>query len=111
MAESSIDKQLTIPSPHVGEGKDGGSPLTPPSPTWREGEVIYILSLLIRMYQWQAPFWGPRCRFYPSCSEYMRDALQEFGFWTGLKLGTLRILKCHPWHPGGVDFIRTSHGK
>jgi uncharacterized protein len=72
--------------------------------------VTRVLCWLIRIYQWQSPFWGARCRFYPSCSQYMREALETFGFWKGLPLGAARLLRCHPWHPGGVDFVKT-HGK
>ena len=43
------------------------------------------------------------CRFVPSCSEYVRQAVQDHGFLRGLGLGIRRILKCHPWHPGGHD--------
>jgi putative membrane protein insertion efficiency factor len=44
-----------------------------------------------------------RCRFFPSCSEYALQAFESKGFWKGLGFGLLRILKCHPWHPGGFD--------
>lgn len=43
------------------------------------------------------------CRFQPTCSCYMREALLRYGFFTGLKLGLLRILRCHPWHRAGYD--------
>jgi putative component of membrane protein insertase Oxa1/YidC/SpoIIIJ protein YidD len=41
----------------------------------------------------------------------MTDALITAGFTKGLAMGFWRILKCHPWHPGGVDLVRTTHGK
>ncbi len=46
---------------------------------------------------------GAGCRFHPSCSEYARLALLEHGLWTGLRLATARLLRCHPFHPGGYD--------
>ncbi|OGR90434.1 MAG: membrane protein insertion efficiency factor YidD [Elusimicrobia bacterium RIFCSPLOWO2_01_FULL_59_12] len=67
--------------------------------------IVRLLRGLIRAYQWQSPVWGTRCRFYPSCSEYMREALEVSGAWKGLWQGSIRILKCHPWHPGGYDPI------
>ncbi|PZP88373.1 MULTISPECIES: membrane protein insertion efficiency factor YidD [Lawsonella] len=45
----------------------------------------------------------PTCRFQPTCSAYALEALQVHGFFRGLWLSTIRILKCAPWHPGGYD--------
>jgi putative membrane protein insertion efficiency factor len=59
---------------------------------------------LIRAYQIViAPILPPACRFDPSCSEYMRQAIDKFGVARGAYLGAKRILRCHPWHPGGAD--------
>ena len=46
---------------------------------------------------------GMRCRFEPSCSHYMADAIKEWGIFTGLWLGTKRIFRCHPWGGHGID--------
>lgn len=46
---------------------------------------------------------GPVCRFEPSCSQYMIEALRKYGPLGGLRRGCARILRCHPWHPGGYD--------
>jgi putative membrane protein insertion efficiency factor len=74
--------------------------------------VVRFLRALIRGYQLGvSPLGGRRCRFYPTCSSYVDEALQTFGVWKGLRVGLVRILKCHPWHPGGVDLIEVSHGK
>jgi putative membrane protein insertion efficiency factor len=60
---------------------------------------------LIWLYQWTlGPLIGNRCRFYPSCSNYSKEALQKYGTLKGLWLTIKRIGRCHPWHPGGVDF-------
>jgi len=50
-----------------------------------------------------SPLLPPACRFTPTCSEYTLQALKKYGFFKGLGLGVKRILKCHPWHPGGYD--------
>jgi putative membrane protein insertion efficiency factor len=64
-----------------------------------------ILIGLIWVYQWTiGPLIGNRCRFYPSCSNYSKEALQKHGVFKGLWLTIRRIFRCHPWHPGGIDF-------
>lgn len=50
-----------------------------------------------------SPLLGNVCRFHPSCSRYMVEALQKYGLVRGLWKGTRRILRCHPWNPGGYD--------
>jgi uncharacterized protein len=61
---------------------------------------------LIRAYQllW-SPMRQPTCRFYPSCSAYALTALQRFGILRGSWLAARRLLRCHPWTPGGVDHV------
>ena len=64
----------------------------------------HLILLPIRFYQWAASFvLPPACRFHPSCSEYTHQAVSRFGAAYGLYLGVKRILRCHPWHPGGID--------
>lgn len=59
---------------------------------------------LIKAYQYFiSPLWGPKCRFYPSCSSYAVEALGRFGFLKGLGLSICRILRCHPFNRGGYD--------
>ena len=52
-----------------------------------------------------SPVLGKHCRFYPSCSDYMHEAIQKYGLGKGIQLGTRRLLKCHPFHTGGVDHV------
>lgn len=68
--------------------------------------AVRFASGAIRFYQIAiSPLLGPRCRFYPTCSSYTLEALQAHGLLKGSWLGIRRICKCHPFHPGGVDFV------
>jgi putative membrane protein insertion efficiency factor len=63
-----------------------------------------IILLIIMLYRKAvSPFLTPRCRFYPSCSEYCYDAVKQYGILKGLFLGFGRILRCHPFNRGGYD--------
>jgi len=63
-----------------------------------------ILIGLIRAYQLLiSPLSSPTCRFTPTCSTYTLHALKSHGIFLGLALSLVRILKCHPFHPGGWD--------
>jgi hypothetical protein len=58
----------------------------------------------IRVYQRLiSPLFGSRCRYYPSCSEYAAQAIEQFGILRGLVLAGWRLLRCNPWSAGGVD--------
>jgi putative membrane protein insertion efficiency factor len=52
-----------------------------------------------------SPLKPPTCRFYPTCSEYALEAIEVHGPWKGILLAAIRICKCHPFHPGGVDKV------
>lgn len=63
-----------------------------------------VLLWFIRAYQrFVSPYTPPTCRFYPSCSAYAADALVRHGPWRGSYLAARRLLRCHPFHPGGYD--------
>ncbi|MEM0914835.1 MAG: membrane protein insertion efficiency factor YidD [Planctomycetota bacterium] len=49
------------------------------------------------------PVMGGQCRFHPTCSQYMLDAVARYGAWRGVWLGLRRIARCHPWSAGGHD--------
>ncbi len=50
-----------------------------------------------------SPMIGPHCRYHPTCSEYFIQAVHKYGVLFGTWKGICRILRCHPWHPGGDD--------
>lgn len=63
-----------------------------------------IALALIRFYQRSiSSALPPTCRFVPSCSQYTYEAIAKYGFWKGGWMGFRRLLRCHPWHPGGYD--------
>ncbi len=66
------------------------------------------LILLIRFYQkFLSPLkMRPTCRFYPTCSQYAIEAIMKYGGLKGSYMAIKRILKCHPFHPGGFDPVK-----
>lgn len=68
--------------------------------------VSKIAIKLIRAYRLVlSPLMGQQCRFYPTCSCYGEEAIARFGLAKGGWLTLKRIAKCHPWHPGGFDYV------
>lgn len=65
-----------------------------------------ILLAVIRGYQrYVSPATSARCKFYPSCSAYAAEAVELHGAGRGGWLALRRLLRCHPFHPGGVDLV------
>jgi putative membrane protein insertion efficiency factor len=63
-----------------------------------------IIIFIVRAYQKGiSPFFGGNCRFYPTCSMYMLEAVKKYGAVRGGLLGLNRIRRCHPFNPGGYD--------
>lgn len=66
--------------------------------------IVRAMQSLVRVYQVTvSPWLGPRCRFYPSCSHYAVEAWEEHGVARGSLMTVQRLLRCHPFHPGGYD--------
>ena len=67
---------------------------------------------LIRFYQrYISAYLPPRCKYYPSCSEYAVEALRVHGVWRGMGLATWRLLRCNPLSDGGIDPVPPKHGE
>ena len=62
-----------------------------------------IAILLIKIYQKISGFFPKNCRFYPTCSEYTKQSILKYGLLKGIFLGIKRIVRCHPFNPGGYD--------
>lgn len=66
-----------------------------------------VLIWIITFYRkWISPMMAPRCRFEPTCSRYALEAVTKYGALKGSWLAVKRILKCHPFHPGGYDPLK-----
>ena len=71
----------------------------------------FILIAIIKFYKYFiSPLLGNRCRFYPSCSSYSLEALQLHGAIIGSYLTLKRLLRCHPFHEGGIDPVPEKFG-
>ena len=73
--------------------------------------LLAVLIAPIEAYRrWISPALPPRCRFYPSCSAYALEALRTRGPVAGMLLAGWRVMRCHPFHPGGYDPVPPPHG-
>jgi len=63
----------------------------------------YLVLFIIRIYQRFSGAFLPRCRFYPTCSQYTYEAVCRYGVLKGAYFGLRRILRCHPFNAGGYD--------
>src|SRR5687767_8441568 len=69
-----------------------------------DGTLVTVLLVLLRGYQLLlSPLFAGSCRFFPSCSNYMAEAVRTHGAWRGTWLGCRRLLRCHPLGGHGVD--------
>ena len=70
----------------------------------RPGPAARVVIALLGFYRrWISPMFLPHCRFHPSCSAYAVEAVRVHGALRGAGLALVRLLKCAPWHPGGLD--------
>ena len=85
--------------------------MTTPATTPPTADVPYptrwparlVAAPVIAYRRWLSPALPARCRFYPSCSAYALEALARHGVVRGTGLAVWRLLRCHPFHPGGYD--------
>lgn len=76
----------------------------------------WLLIQSIKAYRYLlSPWLGAHCRFHPTCSCYAITAIERYGALRGSGMAVSRLLRCHPWHPGGIDpvpdeDIKHSHG-
>jgi putative membrane protein insertion efficiency factor len=69
--------------------------------------VKALILFAVNIYRkYMSPFLPHSCRFYPSCSSYFIEAVENFGILKGIWLFIRRIFKCHPLHPGGYDPVK-----
>jgi uncharacterized protein len=69
--------------------------------------VQWLLIGGLKAYKWiLSPVLPSACRFHPTCSEYMREAVERYGAAKGLWMGVRRLLRCHPFQAGGFDPVR-----
>ncbi len=65
-----------------------------------------LLLMLLRLYKFTvSPYLGPRCRFYPTCSDYAHEAISQHGVMRGMYLAMKRVCRCHPFSAGGIDTV------
>jgi putative membrane protein insertion efficiency factor len=66
-----------------------------------------LIVAFLRLYKWAlSPLLPSACRYYPTCSDYMRQAVEKYGPVRGVWMGIKRLARCHPFHQGGLDPVR-----
>ena len=66
--------------------------------------MTLLITLPIKIYQTFSSVFAPRCKYYPSCSNYAATAIRRYGF-KGLLMSIWRLLRCNPWSEGGLDYV------
>jgi putative membrane protein insertion efficiency factor len=92
----------TADEPMAGEPMTGDTSRHPGAPSLA---ARVLLAPIVAYRRWISPGLPPRCRFYPSCSEYAVTAITTHGPIRGLGLAVWRLLRCQPFHPGGIDHV------
>ena len=80
-----------------------------PRPTTLGGRLL--TAAIVAYRRWISPALPARCRFYPSCSAYAQEAVARRGALRGVLLAGWRLLRCHPFHPGGYDPVPMPGGR
>ena len=72
-----------------------------------QGPMSFVAIGLLRIYKLTiSPLLPSSCRFYPTCSDYMKEAIEKHGILRGVGMGLRRLSRCHPFHEGGFDPVR-----
>jgi len=74
--------------------------------TMRRAPATLVTASLRFYKRWISPMLPSACRFHPTCSEYMIEAVERYGAVRGIAKGVRRLLRCHPFHAGGFDPVR-----
>ena len=69
----------------------------------RRGAIVAMIAVIDAYRFFLSPLIGMHCRFHPTCSLYARQSIEQHGPWRGCALAIRRLMKCHPWHRGGLD--------
>ena len=103
-----IPDETTSPDGSPTHSQQSEVPVTPPQNVVEPvsvGPVAWVLIQIVRFYKFAiSPMLGNNCRFIPTCSEYFILAVKKYGPLRGTLMGIGRILRCHPFCRGGVDF-------